>query len=203
MSSPINFGNRTFTQRELEIATAEFDEANLLGMGSYVLVYKAIIDDGNSVVAVKFMAIVLEYAGNGNLEQHLYPNGSKIGSCILILRDRLGITIDVAHGLEYLHEYCSDQVIHCDLKPQNVLLDTDMVAHVADFGVGKLILADKLREHRKLELFLLETLSSSRVAEEEDDLIEGESESMSVEVLGPKSFLYISMLRVSVCSDGT
>ncbi|XP_041021027.1 LRR receptor-like serine/threonine-protein kinase FLS2 [Juglans microcarpa x Juglans regia] len=192
-SSPINFGNRTFTQRELEIATAEFDEANLLGRGSYGSVYKAIIDDGDSVVAVKvlhgesiqslknckrecqilsgikhrnlvrligsawssqFMAIVLEYVGNGNLEQHLYPNGLEIGSCNLKLRDRLGIAIDVAHGLEYLHEYCSDQVIHCDLKPQNVLLDTDMVAHVADFGVAKLILADKQREHVSTTDFL-------------------------------------------------
>ncbi|KAG2694836.1 hypothetical protein I3760_08G162800 [Carya illinoinensis] len=193
MSSPINFGNRTFTQRELEIATAEFDEANLLGRGSYGSVYKAIIDHGNSVVAVKvlheesiqslksckrecqilsgikhrnlvrmigsawssqFMAIVLEYVGNGNLERHLYPKGSETGSCKLKLRDRLGIAIDVAHGLEYLHEYCSVKVIHCDLKPQNVLLDSDMVAHVADFGVGKLILADKLREHVSTTDFL-------------------------------------------------
>lgn len=59
----------------------------------------------------------------------------------------MGIAIDVANGLEYLHEGCPVQVVHCDLKPQNVLLDNDMVAHVADFGIGKLISGDKPRGH--------------------------------------------------------
>ncbi|CBI36775.3 unnamed protein product, partial [Vitis vinifera] len=152
----------------------------------YYLVYKAIINDGKTVVAVKvlqeecvqgyrsfkrecqilseirhrnlvrmigstwnsgFKAIVLEYIGNGNLEQHLYPGGSDEGGSELKLRERMGIAIDVANGLEYLHEGCPVQVVHCDLKPQNVLLDNDMVAHVADFGIGKLISGDKPRGH--------------------------------------------------------
>lgn len=50
------------------------------------------------------------------------------------------IAIDVANGLEYLQEGCSTQVVHCDLKPQNVLLDYDMVARIADYGIGKLLL---------------------------------------------------------------
>lgn len=59
------------------------------------------------------------------------PNGGLI--------NRLGIAIDIANGLEYLHEGCLVQIIHCDLKPQNVLLNNDMVAKIADFGIGKLI----------------------------------------------------------------
>ncbi|KAF5454025.1 hypothetical protein F2P56_023723 [Juglans regia] len=186
LAFPINHGNQTFTQRELEIATDGFSEENLLGRGSFGSVYKAIMDKGKSVLAVKvldgesvqsykickrecqiisgikhrnlvrllgsawssqFKAIVLEYVGNGNLEQHLYPHGLEIDSCELKLRCRLGIALDIAHGLQYLHEDCLAQVVHFDLKPQNVLLDNDMVAHVADFGIGKLILADKQKEY--------------------------------------------------------
>ncbi|RVX18990.1 putative LRR receptor-like serine/threonine-protein kinase [Vitis vinifera] len=186
MCSPTHHGTQTLTEREIEIATGGFDEANLLGKGSFGRVYKAIINDGKTVVAVKvlqeecvqgyrsfkrecqilseirhrnlvrmigstwnsgFKAIVLEYIGNGNLEQHLYPGGSDEGGSELKLRERMGIAIDVANGLEYLHEGCPVQVVHCDLKPQNVLLDNDMVAHVADFGIGKLISGDKPRGH--------------------------------------------------------
>ena len=47
--------------------------------------------------------------------------------------------IDVALALDYLHHGCSIPFIHCDLKPSNVLLDEDMVGHVTDFGIGKLL----------------------------------------------------------------
>ncbi|XP_015160994.1 probable LRR receptor-like serine/threonine-protein kinase RPK1 [Solanum tuberosum] len=51
--------------------------------------------------------------------------------------------IDVACTLEYLHHGCSLPVIHCDLKPSNVLLDEDVVAHLSDFGISKLLGEDE------------------------------------------------------------
>ncbi|XP_041026906.1 probable LRR receptor-like serine/threonine-protein kinase At3g47570 [Juglans microcarpa x Juglans regia] len=83
---------------------------------------------------VDFKALVLEYMPNENLEKWLYSD-----DCCLNFLQRLNIMIDVASALEYLHYGYSTVIVHCDLKPSNILLDVDMVAHVADFGMAKLL----------------------------------------------------------------
>ncbi|KAL3649805.1 hypothetical protein CASFOL_006208 [Castilleja foliolosa] len=81
-----------------------------------------------------FKALVLEYMPCGSLEQWLYsPNH------FLDASQRISIMIDVACALEYLHQGYSSPVIHCDLKPSNILLDQDLNAHLCDFGVAKLL----------------------------------------------------------------
>ncbi|XP_021755925.1 LRR receptor-like serine/threonine-protein kinase EFR [Chenopodium quinoa] len=58
---------------------------------------------------------------------------------VLTFRERLNIAIDVAHALDYIHNGIGTSIIHCDLKPTNILLDDDMTAHIGDFGLVKLI----------------------------------------------------------------
>ncbi|THF96914.1 hypothetical protein TEA_024252 [Camellia sinensis var. sinensis] len=160
------------TYQQFFRATNGFSESNLLGMGSFGSVYKAILED-TTVFAIKvfnlqvegafksfdieceimrhirhrnltkvisscsnldFKALVLEYMPNGSLEKWLYSY-----NYFLDMLQRLDIMIDVACALEYLHPDYSMPLVHCDLKPNNILLDDDFVAHVSDFGIAKLL----------------------------------------------------------------
>ncbi|KAJ9167304.1 hypothetical protein P3X46_021968 [Hevea brasiliensis] len=86
-----------------------------------------------------FKALIFEYMGNGSLEKWLHPyEGGENQKRSLNLPQRLNIATDVASALHYLHDLCEKPIIHCDLKPSNILLDDDMVAHVSDFGLAKL-----------------------------------------------------------------
>ncbi|XP_071679626.1 receptor kinase-like protein Xa21 [Lolium perenne] len=90
-----------------------------------------------------FKALVFEFMPNGNLEQwlhnHLLEDGSE---GLLSLSLRIDIAIDVASALEYLHHYKPVPIVHCDLKPSNILLDNDKVAHVGDFGLARFLHQD-------------------------------------------------------------
>ncbi|KAL6271042.1 hypothetical protein ACE6H2_027953 [Prunus campanulata] len=69
-----------------------------------------------------------------SLDKWLYSQNYSLN-----ILQRMSIMIDVASALEYLHDGYSAPIVHCDMKPSNILLDDDMVAHVADFGIAKLL----------------------------------------------------------------
>lgn len=86
-----------------------------------------------------FKSLVFNFMKNGSLDPWLHPReGSQTKRLSLI--QRLNIAIDVASALDYLHDDCETSIVHCDLKPSNVLLDEDMVAHVGDFGLASFLL---------------------------------------------------------------
>ncbi|KAF3670012.1 putative LRR receptor-like serine/threonine-protein kinase-like [Capsicum annuum] len=57
--------------------------------------------------------------------------------------------VDVAVAIKYLHHGHATPTILCELKPANVLLDEDMVAHISDFGISKILAISKSRAHTK------------------------------------------------------
>ncbi|PIN15366.1 Serine/threonine protein kinase [Handroanthus impetiginosus] len=133
---------------ELVRATNDFRESNKLGRGGTGSFFIGTLSDG-LIVAIKvfnlenlikvigccwnqdFKALVLEYMPNGSLDKWLHSH-----NLFLDLLQRLNIAIDVALALEYLHLVHTFPIVHCDLKPSNVLLDKDMTAHVGDFEYG-------------------------------------------------------------------
>ncbi|CAN6695978.1 unnamed protein product [Malus baccata var. baccata] len=186
--TPVRTLTNTFLQvsySTLKQATGGFSSTNLIGVGGFGSVYKAVLTDKDDktdqLVAVKvfvlrvvlnvrlrnirrrnlvkiitacssvdnhgndFKALVYEFMENGSLEKWLHPptDIEAIGDRApknLNLLQRLDIAIDTSPVLCInIHNHCETPIVHCDLKPSNVLLNTGLNGHVFDFGLARFL----------------------------------------------------------------
>ncbi|EEF33111.1 G-type lectin S-receptor-like serine/threonine-protein kinase At2g19130 [Ricinus communis] len=83
--------------------------------------------------------LVYDYMPNGSLDSFLFQGNKLI---VLDWKTRYNIALGTAKGLAYLHDKCKDCIIHCDIKPENILLDGEFGPKVTDFGMAKLFARD-------------------------------------------------------------
>ncbi|KAK4481532.1 hypothetical protein RD792_012433 [Penstemon davidsonii] len=163
----VNIGFKKFTYRELKTASCNFSQE--IGQGGSGVVYKGKLSDNQVIAIkclneatqgeAEFLAevsiigrlnhlnligslgycaegkhrlLVYEYLEHGSLAENLDSN-------TLDWRKKFDIALGTAKGLAYLHEECLEWVLHCDVKPQNILLDSSYQPKVADFGLSKLL----------------------------------------------------------------
>ncbi|KAK2992458.1 hypothetical protein RJ640_011597 [Escallonia rubra] len=86
-----------------------------------------------------FKALVYAYMENGSLDSWLHRSPRNEEPRSLTLLQRLNIAIDVACAIDYLHQHSGTSLVHCDLKPSNILLDKELVAHVGEFGLARFL----------------------------------------------------------------
>ncbi|XP_059658153.1 G-type lectin S-receptor-like serine/threonine-protein kinase SD2-5 [Cornus florida] len=81
--------------------------------------------------------LAYEYMANNSLDKWIFKKNNE--DFMLDWETRFNIALGTAKGLAYLHEDCDVKIVHCDIKPENVLLDDKYIAKVSDFGLAKLM----------------------------------------------------------------
>ncbi|KMZ66758.1 Kinase family protein [Zostera marina] len=92
------------------------------------------MDDGFDGIERRVLILVYEFMDNGSLQDALLVRKRPE---MMEWRRRFAVVVDVANGLEFLHTICNPPIIHGDIKPSNVLLDSFFSAKIADFGLAR------------------------------------------------------------------
>ncbi|XP_023541335.1 G-type lectin S-receptor-like serine/threonine-protein kinase At5g24080 [Cucurbita pepo subsp. pepo] len=82
--------------------------------------------------------LVYEFMKNGSVDKWIFPSHHNQDR-ILDWSTRFHVAIGTAQGIAYFHEQCRNRIIHCDIKPENILLDENFCPKVSDFGLAKLM----------------------------------------------------------------
>ncbi|XP_028083060.1 putative cysteine-rich receptor-like protein kinase 35 [Camellia sinensis] len=157
-------GLREFSFKTLFSATEGFHAKNKLGKGGIAQVYRGKLTDGGEIAVKKPLVISekgkelvmnemklllgsahhrnIEFASNGSLDYLLF-NSETCRAGTLDWKRTYAIIIGVARGLLYLHERSHNVIIHCDIKPTNILIDENWVPKIADFGMANLFPQDQ------------------------------------------------------------
>ncbi|KAL3728899.1 hypothetical protein ACJRO7_033479 [Eucalyptus globulus] len=155
---------RPFSYKELKRATNGFEEE--LGKGSFGAFYKGTLYRSKRVVAVKrlekrlnegerefltemhvigaadprHLVACLEFMSNASLADLLFRSERCPD-----WNERMRIALETARGILYLHEECDTPIIHCDIKPQNILMNDFWAVKISDFRLAELLMPDQTR----------------------------------------------------------
>ncbi|KAK8504402.1 hypothetical protein V6N13_126086 [Hibiscus sabdariffa] len=100
------------------------------------------------------LLLVYEYMPNGSLDKFIFCNekASTAECSTLNWQQRLTIIQGVAQALEYLHNGCQKRVLHRDIKASNIMLDSDYIAKLGDFGLARTIQEKEKTYHSTVEI---------------------------------------------------
>ncbi|KAL9262274.1 L-type lectin-domain containing receptor kinase IX.1-like protein [Drosera capensis] len=166
-------GPKKFLYEELKHATNNFAEERKLGEGGFGSVYRGLLQNPNTEIAVKRVSkgskqgkkefasevkiisrlrhrhlvqllgwckqrrdllLVYEYLANGSIDTHLFGTEAPLAWPV-----RHKITLGLASGLLYLQEEGEQCVIHRDIKSSNIMLDSNFIPKLGDFGLARLM----------------------------------------------------------------
>ncbi|KAG8043144.1 hypothetical protein GUJ93_ZPchr0586g11365 [Zizania palustris] len=119
-----------FRYTDLAHATKNFSEK--LGSAHHLVKLIGFCSEGDKRL------LVYEHMLNGSLDAHLFQTNAAAaaGAGAVLNWRQYQIVLGVARGLSYLHESCHECIIHCDIKPENILLDASFAPKIADFGMA-------------------------------------------------------------------